>query len=228
MFVSRHVKFVESVFPYKSLHVTLQRPTTTTIDSWVSPALTVTVPFPCQSVTPAAVLSPELPPCPDSSTSLQADCPLLSSAPATAVPVRSSSIPAAPDSAEAAAVMAPDSVVPTAVVVDNSDTPGTAPPPFSASSQQPAHTTTSSLSPIKHSMTTRAKNNIHKPIQKLNLHTHLSSSVDFEPTTVQSGSLRVAHVSSKDQLADALTKPLPRSTFQILKSKIGLSSRGPS
>ena len=33
-------------------------------------------------------------------------------------------------------------------------------------------------------MTTRAKNNIHKPIQKLNLSTQLSPSVDLEPTSV--------------------------------------------
>lgn len=39
---------------------------------------------------------------------------------------------------------------------------------------------------------------------------------------VQSGALRVAHVSSQDQLADALTKALPRSRFLELKDKIGL------
>ncbi len=43
---------------------------------------------------------------------------------------------------------------------------------------------------------------------------------------VQSGALRVAHVSSIDQLADLLTKPLPRSQFQKLQDKIGLSTRG--
>jgi hypothetical protein len=43
---------------------------------------------------------------------------------------------------------------------------------------------------------------------------------------VQTGVLRVAHVSSADQLADLLTKPLPRSQFQNLRDKIGLSSRG--
>ncbi|CAL8156198.1 unnamed protein product [Prunus armeniaca] len=35
-----------------------------------------------------------------------------------------------------------------------------------------------------HSMTTRAKNHIHKPITKMNLHTQLSKSNDLEPTTV--------------------------------------------
>lgn len=42
---------------------------------------------------------------------------------------------------------------------------------------------------------------------------------------VQSGALCVAHVSSEDQLVDALTKPLPRTRFLTLKSKIGISSR---
>ncbi|KAL5567379.1 hypothetical protein UlMin_030543 [Ulmus minor] len=35
-----------------------------------------------------------------------------------------------------------------------------------------------------HSMTTQAKNHIHKPITKLNLHTQLSTSTNIEPTTV--------------------------------------------
>ena len=42
---------------------------------------------------------------------------------------------------------------------------------------------------------------------------------------VQNGLLRVAHVSFADQLADALTKPLPCQQFQFLKTKIGLLSR---
>ena len=40
---------------------------------------------------------------------------------------------------------------------------------------------------------------------------------------VQLGVLRVTHVSSADQLADALTQPLPRSRFQELRVKIGVS-----
>ncbi|RVW36110.1 hypothetical protein CK203_079642 [Vitis vinifera] len=38
---------------------------------------------------------------------------------------------------------------------------------------------------------------------------------------VQTGLLRVAHVSSADQLADLLTKPLPTSQFMLLWDKIG-------
>ena len=34
-----------------------------------------------------------------------------------------------------------------------------------------------------HPMQTRAKNNIRKPLQKLNLHTQLSKPLDLEPTT---------------------------------------------
>ena len=55
---------------------------------------------------------------------------------------------------------------------------------------------------------------------------HVAIDFHFIRDQVQSGSLRVAHVSSNDQLADALTKPLSRSTFQSLKDKIGLSCRG--
>ncbi|XP_019093206.1 PREDICTED: uncharacterized protein LOC109129428 [Camelina sativa] len=40
---------------------------------------------------------------------------------------------------------------------------------------------------------------------------------------VQSGALKVSHVSAKDQLADALTKPLPRASFLHACSKIGVT-----
>ena len=38
--------------------------------------------------------------------------------------------------------------------------------------------------PIQHRMTTRAKNNISKPIQKLNLHTHKPPSQNTTPTSI--------------------------------------------
>ncbi|KAK0602201.1 hypothetical protein LWI29_031347 [Acer saccharum] len=55
---------------------------------------------------------------------------------------------------------------------------------------------------------------------------HVAIDFHFIRDQVQTGSLRVAHVSSKDQLADALTKSLPHSNFQTIKHKIGLSCRG--
>ena len=54
---------------------------------------------------------------------------------------------------------------------------------------------------------------------------HVALDYHFIREQVQNGLLWVAHVSSADQLADALTKPLPRQQFQFLKTKIGLSSQ---
>ena len=53
---------------------------------------------------------------------------------------------------------------------------------------------------------------------------HVALDYHFICEQVQSGILLVAYVSSADQLVDALTKPLPRQQFQLLKTKIGLSS----
>lgn len=52
---------------------------------------------------------------------------------------------------------------------------------------------------------------------------HLGLDYHFVRENVQSGLLRVAYISTNDQLADALTKPLPRTTFTSLVRKIGLS-----
>ena len=57
---------------------------------------------------------------------------------------------------------------------------------------------------------------------------HVAIDFHFIRDQVQNGVIYVAHVSSADQLADALTKPLPRACFLDFKSKIGLPSRPPS
>ena len=51
---------------------------------------------------------------------------------------------------------------------------------------------------------------------------HVGLDYHFIRDHVQNGLLRVAHISSADQLVDLLTKPLPRQQFQHLKTKIGL------
>ena len=54
---------------------------------------------------------------------------------------------------------------------------------------------------------------------------HVTIDFHFIREQVQNGTLRVSHVSSDDQLADAVIKPLPKSRFLSLKSKIGLITR---
>ncbi|KAG7565206.1 Integrase catalytic core [Arabidopsis suecica] len=57
---------------------------------------------------------------------------------------------------------------------------------------------------------------------------HIALDYHFVRGQVQNGSLRVSHVSAQDQLADALTKPLPRAAFQLACSKIGVTKVPPS
>lgn len=54
---------------------------------------------------------------------------------------------------------------------------------------------------------------------------HLALAFHFIREQVQHGSLCVTHIPTGDQLADALTKPLAKSRFDFLISKIGLSVR---
>ncbi|CAA7049059.1 unnamed protein product [Microthlaspi erraticum] len=49
---------------------------------------------------------------------------------------------------------------------------------------------------------------------------HIALDYHFVRGHIQDGALRVAHVNTKDQLADALTKPLPRAHFLHLQDKI--------
>ena len=53
---------------------------------------------------------------------------------------------------------------------------------------------------------------------------HIAINYHFVRGQVQNGLLRVTHVSTHDQLADGLTKPLPRTMFQNLCNKIGVTT----
>ncbi|KAK0580980.1 hypothetical protein LWI29_008358 [Acer saccharum] len=175
-----------------SLHTALDRPTATTITSWVPPVLSVSSPHTGQpaSTPPSAVLSQELLPC-EATSSPQADSPQPSTpaVPTGAPPVRSSPhAVAAPSTDSAAAEFVPHS----ATVVAPGSAPSQQSTWSSSSSTTAANsvvessiqaTTTAAPRVNEHPMTTRAKDNIRKPIQKLNLHTHLQSS-EVEPTTV--------------------------------------------
>lgn len=56
---------------------------------------------------------------------------------------------------------------------------------------------------------------------------HVSIDYYFIRVQIQHGLLRVSHVNTKDQLADALTKPLPRTRFLELCDKIGVATTPP-
>jgi len=53
---------------------------------------------------------------------------------------------------------------------------------------------------------------------------HIAIDFHFVRDKVAHGSLRVSHVATADQLADALTKPLSRQRLSFLLSKIGISN----
>lgn len=53
---------------------------------------------------------------------------------------------------------------------------------------------------------------------------HIAVDYHFVRSQVQNGSLRVTHVSSKEQLADLLTKALSTQAFNKWCDKIGISS----
>lgn len=57
---------------------------------------------------------------------------------------------------------------------------------------------------------------------------HIALDYHFVRELVQGSQLRISHVNSRDQLADALTKSLPTSRLRELSFKIGVSPEPPS
>lgn len=57
---------------------------------------------------------------------------------------------------------------------------------------------------------------------------HIALDYHFVRDHIQADVLCVAHISTKDQLADALTKPLPRQRFTEISRKIGVTRVPPS
>jgi histone deacetylase 1/2 len=56
---------------------------------------------------------------------------------------------------------------------------------------------------------------------------HIALDYHFVRQEVQNGKLIVSHISTKDQLADILTKPLHRTRFSLLRDKIGVIDGDP-
>ncbi|KAK1554955.1 hypothetical protein Q3G72_019613 [Acer saccharum] len=155
--------FEESVFPFQTLNTKSHSPAPTTIESWDLPTITVNLPSPRHSTPSSVVSTPDLPPSIDSSTTIQADVHRVSTPQDTAVPDSHPTTATTPTESPTVPANTP-------LTVDLS--PESAPPVLSTSS-----------STTQHHMITRGKNNIHKPIQRLNLHTQLHHSTDCEPTT---------------------------------------------
>lgn len=62
-----------------------------------------------------------------------------------------------------------------------------------------------------------AKNsNFYKRSKHIDVHTH------FVREQIQNGELRIEHVPSENQVADILTKLIPRVQFQRLRDKLGM------
>ncbi|RVW70497.1 Retrovirus-related Pol polyprotein from transposon RE2 [Vitis vinifera] len=137
-FVSRHVRFVESIFPFKSSLPQAPRPESTSVSTWMPPLIHTNTTT--SALVPPSAVHPQ--------QQLQCEA---------SAPVTSHLSPAS-----------------------NQNQPHQLPSTNSLpTTTQPDHHTTNS----NHSMQTRAKNNIRKPIQKLNLHIQLSKPLDLEPTT---------------------------------------------
>ena len=136
VFVSCHVKFVESIFPFTSTSSQEARPDSSTVNTWIPQPIPV-------STVPPPLISPS------------AACPhqhLHNEGPSASSPASEMSL------------------------ITTSPNP-TSPPSL------PLPDSLQLAVPPTHPMQTRAKNNIHKPLQKLNLHTTLSPHSDLEPTT---------------------------------------------
>ena len=176
-YVSRHVKFVESVFPF---------PKASTPSSPTQPDLMSTwIPQPLHVPLPAAASSPATSPSDVTPSVVQ---PIRQ--PLCVEPTHSTgSLTSATNT---------QSLPPNSTIIASSSNP----PPLqittsTPSTRQPTHT---------HTMITRAKNHISKPIQKLNLSTQLSPPTDIEPTTATQALKDQKWCRAKSQEYDALVR----------------------
>ncbi|RVW94165.1 Retrovirus-related Pol polyprotein from transposon RE1 [Vitis vinifera] len=155
LYTSRHVRFVESIFPFVTSHTSLPRATSSTISEWCSITLPVVVTPSVNvgSAPPSSLLTPTIPSQSQDPSQNNTTC-------ATPTPE--------PDSHSSAPVLE--------TKCDCANNPPL--PPTQNDPNQPPD-----LSPSPHVIVTRSKHNIHKPIQKLNLIAQLQQPT-LEPTTV--------------------------------------------
>ncbi|RVW13786.1 Retrovirus-related Pol polyprotein from transposon RE1 [Vitis vinifera] len=155
LYTSRHVCFVESIFPFVTSHTSLPRTTSSTISEWCSMTLPVvaTPSVNVGSAPPSSLLTPTAPSQSQDPSQHNTTC-----ATPTPEPNSHSSAPVPETKCDCA---------------NNPPLPSTQNDP----NQPPV------LSPSPHVIVTRSKHNIHKPIQKLNITAQLQQPT-LEPTTV--------------------------------------------
>ncbi|KAK0577679.1 hypothetical protein LWI29_036938 [Acer saccharum] len=187
--------------PPRSIHTTLDRPSPTNVSSWVPPVLNVSSPSISRppSTLSSAVLSPELPPHDASISKLPANPVLLSP------PVGTHAAAATQSTTSHAAGLVGQQASESALVTDSSEPAGQASPGAPSASVSPrlqpwmspstslsaastaasptidpsSQATNTTSPPVnEHPMQTRAKDNIRKPIRKLNLHSQLQQISD--------------------------------------------------
>jgi hypothetical protein len=56
---------------------------------------------------------------------------------------------------------------------------------------------------------------------------HIALDYHFVRQLVQNGQVQVSHISTRDQLADILTKPLSRTQFTLIRDKMGVTDGNP-
>jgi hypothetical protein len=168
IYVSRHVKFVESQFPYSSISGPSAAPHSNPINTWIPAPIRVmsSISQPPLNI-PSEVFTPQQ----------------TQSAAPTSTPIQ----PPSTNTTQNTQTTSP------------SLTSSTNPTP-------PLHNPPETTTLPTHTMTTRAKNNIHKPITKMNLHTQLSKSNGLEPTTVTKALLDPKWRKAMSDECDALVK----------------------
>ncbi|KAK0591430.1 hypothetical protein LWI29_001639 [Acer saccharum] len=153
-----------------------QRPNSASIDSWIPPNLTVKflgqgTSFDCPNRTSLANSCSDY-------TSKFSSCVGLSTAPTPA-----HTDPVAGPSAVHTSAHSTLDAGPLAVHTPAHTAHVVGPPAATITATSSPSMASAPTSPNKHHMVTRAKNNIHNPVQKLNIHTQIRSSADFELTT---------------------------------------------
>ncbi|KAK0573321.1 hypothetical protein LWI29_006391 [Acer saccharum] len=153
----------------RSLGAALDRPTSSTIDTWVPSVVVMSHPCPLASSPSTAVHSQDLP------SYAAPSLPLSPARHQLRVPTATTVVPPPSSSQSAAVENSGPADVPSPQLLAAPDSAGSSTDVGSAAASPPL---------VHRHMTTRAMNNIHKPIQRLNLHAQKQPSSDFEPTTV--------------------------------------------